>query len=334
MKIAVIGGGNWGTAIAKLIGENVLRESDFNNEVILWIYEEVYNEINLSEQISMSHENPKYLPGVKLPKNLIIRTEYDLSDADILVFCMPHQFLDILKNFKIKKGVFGINLGKGMIDTGHELLAPSEYIASMLGIDCSCLMGANIATEVAEEKFSDSTLGAVNQNHSELFKRLFQSAYFKVEAVPYDKSIEICSALKNVVSIAVGICDGMEWGKNTYALIFRQGLKEMKRFCGVMKGTLEICSSACVGDLLVSCLCGRNYKCGVALGKERITVKSYEKSMNGQMLQGPGTALTVVSWLKNQKYDEKEFPVIFMVNDICQGISEPSSLLSMLKQHL
>lgn len=84
---------------------------------------------------------------------------------------------------------------------------------------------------------SDSTLGAARRESGVLLKRVFAGSYFRSEVVPYDRSIEICGVLKNVVSVAVGICNG----------------------------------SACVGDLLVSCISGRNYKCGMAMGSQGLS---------------------------------------------------------------
>lgn len=148
MRIAVIGSGNWGMTVAKLIAENAACVEDLDDVVLLWVYEEVYKGTRISD-INKGHVNPKYLPGVQLPVSVTARTEYDFSDADILIFCLPHQFLDSLKKFRINEGAIRINLFKGLLVRKGKMLVPSEYIGRMLGVECSCLMGANIACEVA-----------------------------------------------------------------------------------------------------------------------------------------------------------------------------------------
>ncbi|VEL15567.1 unnamed protein product, partial [Protopolystoma xenopodis] len=116
-SISIIGSGNWGSTIAKIIGTNVLKSPSYQPKVKMWVFEEQVDGRKLSEIINTSHENPKYLPGVNLPQNVVAIP--DLSEctreADILVFVLPHQFLpNVCKSMRpvIKKGAIGVSLIK------------------------------------------------------------------------------------------------------------------------------------------------------------------------------------------------------------------------------
>jgi glycerol-3-phosphate dehydrogenase (NAD+) len=159
-RIFIVGNGNWGTTIAKVIAENVTKSKLFENEVLLYVHDEIYENQKLSEIINQKHSNPIYLPGIKLPDNIKAVTDLSLADqSDIIIICIPHQFIGIIKDIKPKSGCFAINLSKGFIMEGNELLMPSEYISRILKIECCCLMGANIAAEVALEKLCECTIG-------------------------------------------------------------------------------------------------------------------------------------------------------------------------------
>lgn len=332
MKVAVIGNGNWGTTVAKLVAENIVTQKGFDQEVIIWTYEETFEGSKISDDINIRHINPKYLPGVKLPHNIVSRVAFEFEDIDVLLFCLPHQFIGKLKEILLKKGVIAVNLCKGLIDEGDDLVTPSEYIARLLGIPCSCLMGANIASEVAAGVLSDCTLGYASESHKVAIEKVFEGPYFKTEAVPYTRSLEICGAIKNVISFAMGIADGQQYGKNTQAILFRRGLLEISSLCEIMESHLDVYSSACIGDLVVSCTCGRNYKSGVEIGKSSKSFDEYEKSLNGQKLQGRGTALVVTNWLTRKGFTSKEFPIIFTVNSIYSGRVDPGKLLEVLRE--
>ncbi|KAJ1498615.1 Glycerol-3-phosphate dehydrogenase [Coelomomyces lativittatus] len=94
-SVSIIGSGNWGSVIAKVIGENVLNHTEFDNEVKMWVYEEIIDTQKLTDIINTQHENVKYLPGIKIPEN--VKAISDLletcKEASILVFVVPHQFV-------------------------------------------------------------------------------------------------------------------------------------------------------------------------------------------------------------------------------------------------
>jgi glycerol-3-phosphate dehydrogenase (NAD+) len=180
-KITIVGSGNWGSAIAKIVAENAKEHSSlFEPEVQMWVFEEEVtipkqskhydagSELSskpqkITELINKLHENVKYLPGVPLPENIVANPSIQdaVKDSTILVFNLPHQFIE--KTCEQLRGHIvpfarGVSCIKGVVVDSQEVRLFSEDIGSKLGIYCGALSGANIATEVAQEKFSETTV--------------------------------------------------------------------------------------------------------------------------------------------------------------------------------
>lgn len=153
-KVAIIGSGNWGSAIAKIAGQNAARQPElFEADLIpMWVFEEDVNGRKLTEIINETHINEKYLPGVKLPENVHATSDLEeaVKDATAFIFVLPHQFLgktiEQLKG-KIAPGAKGITLIKGVDVSESHINIFADTIEEELGISCSALSGANIADE-------------------------------------------------------------------------------------------------------------------------------------------------------------------------------------------
>ena len=135
----------------------------------MWVYEELVEGRKLTEIINEDHENVKYLPGVKLPENVIAVPELTdaAKDADLFIFVIPHQFIArTVATMKghVKEGAAAISLIKGINITDSGLGLISDEIREALDIDVSVLMGANIANEVARDQFCESTVGGFGEN--------------------------------------------------------------------------------------------------------------------------------------------------------------------------
>ncbi|KAK6841558.1 hypothetical protein PG995_000646 [Apiospora arundinis] len=178
-KVTVIGSGNWGSTISKIVAENTKEHPDiFEPEVHMWVYEEDvtipkdsphYDEAvgdqpqKLTHIINKYHENVKYLPGIKLPSNLIANPSVvdAVKDSSILIFNLPHQFIDRVSSQikgKIVPFARGISCIKGVHVTDEGISLFSEWIGDGLGIYCGALSGANIASEIAAEKWCGTTI--------------------------------------------------------------------------------------------------------------------------------------------------------------------------------
>lgn len=342
-KICIVGSGNWGSAIAKIVGLNVTHKPDtFASEVKMYVYEEMIGDEKLTDIINTKHENVKYLPGYKLPTNVVAIPDVKeaAADADILVFVVPHQFVrGICAALKgnIKNNAIAVSLIKGFEvkkEGGIRLI--SEVIESELSISCAVLMGANIANEVAEGNYCESTIGCKNKEIGLLLKDCFHTDYFRIVVVEDNETVEICGALKNIVAVGAGISDGLGYGDNTKAAIIRLGLMEMIKFSkifysdSIMATFLESCG---VADLITTCYGGRNRKVGEAFAKTGKSIEQLEKEMlNGQKLQGPPTAAEVNHMLKGKNM-EKQFPLFTSVHYICQGEYAVTKFIECLKDH-
>ncbi|CAH7681027.1 NAD-dependent glycerol-3-phosphate dehydrogenase C-terminus-domain-containing protein [Phakopsora pachyrhizi] len=310
-KVSIVGSGNWGSAIAKLAAENARRHSDlFEREVPMWVFEEKIEGRNLTSIINEQHENVKYLPGVFLPENL--KAVPSLIDAcrsaTMLVICLPHQFIPgICKQLREAKvigpGAFAISLTKGVDVVGDRIKIFADVIEEDLGISCCALSGANIANEVALNKFSETTVGYRQREEGELWQKLFHTPQFHVQIIEDRVGVSLCGALKNVVAVAAGFCDGLGWGNNAKAAIMRIGLLEMKNFSmeffsGVKAATF-VEESAGVADLITTCFGGRNRLCAEAFVKTGKTFQQLEDELlGGQKLQGVATAAELHTFLK------------------------------------
>ncbi|KAF7193064.1 Glycerol-3-phosphate dehydrogenase [NAD(+)] [Pseudocercospora fuligena] len=180
-KVCIVGSGNWGTTIAKVVAENVKENTDiFEEEVQMWVFEEEVqipkdskhydagSELckkpqKLTQLINGLHENVKYLPKIPLPMNIVANPDLvkAVDGATILVFNLPHQFIGkICEQIRGKVVPYarGISCIKGLEVTEEGCDLFSDSIGQKLGIYCGALSGANIATEVALEKFSETTV--------------------------------------------------------------------------------------------------------------------------------------------------------------------------------
>jgi len=340
-KICIVGSGNWGSVIAKIVGNNVVENANFENEVPMWVFEETVNGRKLTEILNTDHENVKYLPGHKLPTNVkaIADVKEACKDADILVFVLPHQFVrGICKQIKgsLKESAIAISLIKGLdiSDKGLDLI--SNLIRNELDIPCAVLMGANIAPEVARENYCEATIGCKDLEMGKLLKSVFQTPYFRIVVVDDEETVELCGALKNVVATGAGFVDGLGYGDNTKAAVIRLGLMETVAFCKEFYENSKIdtfLESCGVADLVTTCYSGRNRRVAEAFVKTGKSIEQLEKEMlNGQSLQGPPTAAEVNHMLKAKNMEER-FPIFTAVHLICKGEKKPEDFIECMKNH-
>ncbi|XP_020252155.1 glycerol-3-phosphate dehydrogenase [NAD(+)]-like [Asparagus officinalis] len=338
-RVTVVGSGNWGSVAAKLIASNTLKQSVFHDEVRMWVFEEVLpTGDKLTDKINQINENIKYLPGIKLGKNVVAdpNLENAVKEANMLVFVTPHQFMEgICKRLvgKIRPDAEAISLIKGMEVKKEGPCMISKLITEMLRINCCVLMGANIANEIALEKFSEATVGyRHSQEVAQRWATLFTTPYFLVSAVQDVEGVELCGTLKNVVAIAAGLVDGLEMGNNTKAAIMRIGLREMRAFSKLLFSSVKdstFFESCGVADLITTCLGGRNRKVAEAFarsGGKRSFDELEAELLQGQKLQGVSTAREVYEVLGHRGW-QGLFPLFTTVHEISVGKLPPSAIV-------
>eukprot|EP00808_Paulinella_micropora_P025272 g48660.t1 len=344
-RIAVIGSGNWGSTAARIVGQNALRHTQFHDDVVMWVNSETIThhgrERNLVDVINEENENVKYCPGYKLGPN--VRAEGDLlkavEGATMLIFVFPHQFIEEVVNKlrgHIDPHARAISLIKGTNVDQHGFQLMSLVIKKELGLDCSVLMGANVANEIAQEKFTEATVGYRNPASGRLWQQAFNTPYFRVRTINDPEGCEISGTLKNIVALGAGFVDGLDMGSNTKASIIRIGLLEMmalaKMYFPSVK-TETFFESAGVADLITTCYGGRNRKVAEAFvraGGKKSFEQLEAELLNGQKLQGFLSSQEVQAVLRRQNLESK-FPLFTTINQIANGERPPSDIVNFEK---
>ncbi|PSC74868.1 glycerol-3-phosphate dehydrogenase [Micractinium conductrix] len=341
-RVAMIGSGAWACTAVKLIAENMASPEaaeKFDSEVRMWVYEEEVAGRKLTELINETHENVKYMPGVPLGANVVACPDLlqTVKDATILVFCAPHQFIHrIVKQLvgHISKDMVAISLTKGMRvrPDGPQLI--SELIRKELGVDCSVLMGANIAGDIARGELSEATIAYNVLANGQLLQEVFERAYFYTTLVPDVVGAEMCGTLKNIVALAAGFVEGLGLGPNTRAAIMRAGLNEMRRFAKALYPTVRddtFFESCGVADLIATCYGGRNRLVAKAYVEAEVAGRraSFEELeaqlLGGQKLQGALTSDEVQEILRRRGW-ERDYPLFTTVNRIVKALLPASSI--------
>ncbi|KAL7675787.1 hypothetical protein ACOME3_002051 [Neoechinorhynchus agilis] len=326
LKVALIGSGNWGSAIARVIGNNVLTNYRFQNEIQMFVHAEKVKGESLATLINERHENVRYLPGFSLPKNIIANEDLIevVSSADILVFVLPHQFVEsvcLSIHKSVKPNAIALSLIKGFIESdSKQLVMASTLIEQILNVPCDTLMGANIATEVAQGDFCEATLGCRSFSRGILLKSFLASSRFHINVVKNRNGVEICGAVKNIIATAAGILLGLEQGYNSVGSVIQIGLKEMihllKHMCPNYDNSV-VFESCGLADIIASADGGRNSRIAAEFVRSGKELDDLEREMlNGQKLQGPMTATILFDYLEANDLDE-EFPLFTTVYRIC-----------------
>lgn len=261
MKISVIGSGGWGTALALLLLEN-------GNDVTLWSFSE--EELKVLRETG---ENPM-LKGVPLPKKLKLTTDLGCARAcKVVVIATPsfavrgtaRQLSSVLSPDTVL-----VSVSKGIEkDTSLTL---TQVIREEVGeaYPIVALSGPSHAEEVGRGVPTTVVSASENQEAAELVQDLFMSPRFRVYASDDVTGVELAAALKNVIALCAGCCDGMGMGDNTKAALMTRGLTEMARLGVAMGGRKETFAGlAGVGDLIVTCtsMHSRNRRAGILIGK-------------------------------------------------------------------
>ncbi|KAK9722709.1 glycerol-3-phosphate dehydrogenase [Basidiobolus ranarum] len=315
-NICIIGSGNWGSTAAKIIGTNVTSYEEFNDKVYMWVHQEPIKDQNLTDIINTKHENVKYLPGVKLPENIIANSNLleCIEDATVIVFVIPPQFLKgVLRQMvgHIRLDAKAISLIKGLDSSFSNIRFFSEIIHELLNIDVSVMSGANVASEVAAENFCETTIGTLVPKNGKLFEKLFSTSYLKVTIVNDIIGVELCGALKHILGIAAGIVDGLNLGGNSKAAVVRIGLMEIIQFAKIFYPEVQketFYESCGIAEMISLYYAGRNRMLGESFVKTGKPFSQLEHEMlNGQILQGPITIQKVHNYLVH-KERIREFP--------------------------
>lgn len=247
MRIAVIGAGSWGTAVARHLAQQ-------GNDVALWSHN-----AEVARTVNEEHRNPRYLPACELPATVACSCDLGscLDGAAAAVYVVPsHALRQTLHDSRafIADDLPVAILTKG-IEHGTRMLM-TDVAADELGNPqrIACLSGPNHAEEVSLDLPAAAVVASENPECASFFQGLFHCDLFRVYASDDVAGVEVCAAAKNVVAIACGIVRGLKLGDNTCALIMTRGLAEMSRLVAARGGNPMTCMGlAGMGDLVATC---------------------------------------------------------------------------------
>lgn len=264
MKITISGAGNWGTTLALLLNGN-------GHKVTLW---EFFRE--RAERINRDRENKEYLPGYKIPPGIDVTSvaEEASSQMEMIVFAVPsfavRSTAKIFGPLITRREIIGVTVVKGLEEGTLKpiSLTISEEIPILT--DVVVLSGPSIAREVVRRVPTTVVAASSGLRKAETVQEVFSNGYFRVYRSQDKRGVELAGALKNIIAIAAGICDGLGLGVNTKAALITRGLAEIKRLGVAMGGDpLTFSGLSGIGDLIVTSfsLFSRNRKVGERIGR-------------------------------------------------------------------
>ena len=262
-KIAVIGAGSWGTALSLHLAEKF-------EQVSLWVYEKT-----LCDIINKERENKWFLPDIFLPRNIVSDNSIERvsQHQKIILLVVPTQALrKIAKQLKpfIKPETIIINASKGI--ENDSLIPCHKIIKDSLNTACkiATISGPTFAKEVANKVPSALLAASESEDIAKFIQKIFSSKKMKVFTSTDIMGVEMGGALKNVIAIATGICDGLNLGSNTRAALVTRGLVEIARIGTKMGAKPEtFYGLSGLGDLVLTCTgdLSRNRQLGVQIGQ-------------------------------------------------------------------
>ncbi|QTD63521.1 NAD(P)H-dependent glycerol-3-phosphate dehydrogenase [Acinetobacter towneri] len=285
LRITVLGGGSFGTAMANTAVRN-------RCDTMIWIRDEA-----TAKEINETHINRRYLPDFQLEQGLraVSDLETAVRDRDIILVAIPsHSFRDVLRQIKpFISAQAVVSLTKGIEAKTFSFM--SDIIREELPeVPYGVLSGPNLAKEIV----AGQPAGTVIASHSELVRYAVQqalhSALFRVFASDDVNGVELGGALKNIYAVAMGMAAAYNVGENTKSMILTRALAEMSRFAVKLGANpLTFLGLSGVGDLFATCSSplSRNYQVGYALGKGKTLEQATEEL--GQTAEGINTIVQV-----------------------------------------
>ncbi|MGO5052117.1 NAD(P)H-dependent glycerol-3-phosphate dehydrogenase [Lachnospiraceae bacterium LCP25S3_G4] len=319
-SVGVLGAGSWGTALAILLHQN-------GHQVTLWSInnEEV-------EMLRKEREHRNKLPGVKLPKELMItnKLEEAILEKDFMVLAVPSPFTRAtahsMKSYVVENQKI-VNVAKGIEES--TLMTLSEQIEEEVPqADVAVLSGPSHAEEVGRGLPTTCVIGAKTQTTAEYLQQAFMSEVFRVYTSPDILGIELGGSLKNVIALAAGIADGLGYGDNTKAALITRGITEISRLGVKMGGKIESFTGLTgIGDLIVTCASvhSRNRKAGYLMGQG----KSMQEAMDEVQMVVEGVYSAKAAVKLAHKYGVA-MPITEQVNLVLFEGKNPSEAVSEL----
>lgn len=311
-KISILGMGGWGTALAVMLCQN-------GHDVTLW--SKFPREV---EDIRRDGENTRLLPGVKVPEAIRLTTGLAeaVADAQTVVSAVPSFAVrETARAYRAvqKPGVPVVNVAKGLEEDSLKRL--SEVLGEELpGTPVAVLSGPSHAEEVSRGIPTAVVVASAGRETALAVQELFMNPEFRIYANPDLVGVELGGALKNVIALAAGVCDGLKLGDNTKAALMTRGITEMARLGVALGGNAQTFAGLTgIGDLIVTCtsMHSRNRRAGILIGegcppeeavrKIGMTVEGYRTTHAAYRLsQKAGVEMPIVAECYNVLYRGKD----------------------------
>jgi glycerol-3-phosphate dehydrogenase (NAD(P)+) len=308
--IAVIGAGSWGTALAKLLG-------DKGHRVHLWAHRPEH-----VDAINRERENKKYLPGIILHDRVVASADLRevISGKNFIIMVVPsHVFRAVFQQLVpfLEEGSIVVSATKGI--ENDSLMTMSQVMDDVLGksgraAEIGVLTGPSFAKEVAAGIPTAVTVAARKKELAARIQDIFFTERFRVYASTDLIGQELGAALKNIVAIAAGICDGLGYGTNTRAALITRGLAEITRL-GVKMGANPLTFSGLggLGDLVLTCTgdLSRNRTVGLKLGQG----KKLQAILAEMAMVAEGVKTTSSAW-KLARRERVDMPILEQIYQV------------------
>ncbi len=321
LRIAVLGAGSWGTALAALMARH-------GHEVTLWGRDEA-----IAAAIDQQHENTRYLPGIDLPETLRATTDLaaSLAGAELVLVVVPsHAFTETLKLIApLRPASAGVAWATKGFEPGsgrflHEV---AEEILGE-GIPLAVVTGPSFAKEVALGLPTAVTVHGTDAGFTQQVAEVLHGPAFRAYTGDDMVGAELGGAMKNVLAVATGVADGMQLGLNARAGLITRGLNEMLRLAAAIGGKPEtLMGLAGLGDLVLTCTgdLSRNRRLGLALGRGQ-SIEAAVREI-GQVVESMQAADEV---MRQAERNAIELPISSAVRSVLRGEMTPAAGL----QHL
>lgn len=306
MEITILGDGGWGTALAIMLHEK-------GNSVYLWTNFPKYADI-----LNSRRENIKFLPGVKIPEGIEIGTH--IKEGELAIFAIPSRYMrEVCKKTKLKKTKYLLSVAKGIeVDSLKRM---SEVIQDEVkGLSVAVLSGPSHAEEVSR-RIPTAVVAASKDTKLALhIQKIFSSDRFRVYTTSDTVGVELGGALKNVIAIAVGICEGLNMGDNSKAALMTRGMAEVARLGVAMGARRETFTGLSgIGDIIVTCISkyGRNLRFGHMIAEG----KTVNEALSSSEMVVEGVTTSSAAYELGKKYNV-EMPIC---NEVYQIINKGKS---------
>ena len=315
-KVAVLGGGSFGTVLA-----NIAASNGFN--VSLWV-----RDADQALRINSEGANTDYHPELKLSDKIEASDDLNkvVNEAELILIATPSSiFQNIIERIKplIDNNAFLISCTKGILSDPFRLL--SDVISDQIANDIGVLSGPNLAKEIADNKIAGTVIASENEELISSVKSVLSSDTFKIYSSKDMQGVELAGALKNIYAIVCGMADSMNVGENAIGLILTRSMAEMSRFA-VAKGAdpITFLGLSGMGDLVATCTSklSRNYQLGYNLGKG-LKLKDAKLEV-GQVAEG----IRTLEVIKKESLKLKlKMPLVESLYNIVNNECDPNTLI-------